>query len=222
MKQLLLDALRERKIETSVFIVAVVFWLLDTIFEIIKGFGFSLGIYFFALIVLFGWFFLKLDKIRNATQILVSLFLVNSFILFFYLIEYGIYGYEIAYIISVLLEIAVNILIVLFLFKKPKNGFFFLLISICICTLFILIYDIIFVVKYKQFQLLLSTVVCICFYIESCLIVSKHLRYVTSIQHKPSLIEQELQVLNDKKEVGLLSEEEYTRKRNEIMERLIK
>lgn len=223
MNRFLLDAWRERKIETIIFIIGIVGWLFDTLFYIISdggfNFSFSFGIYFIGLISLFGWFLLQLDKSSTATRILNYLFFIISFVLFLYFIEYVIDNYEVAYIISVLLEIVVNLLIALLLLLKPKNGFIFLLISISICTLFILVYDTIFAIKYDYYNLLFSTIVCICFYLESCIIVSKQLGYIAL--RKPSLIEQELTALRDKKELGIITAEEYTQKRNEIMKKLI-
>ena len=64
------------------------------------------------------------------------------------------------------------------------------------------------------------TIICLCFYAESFLFVSKHLGYINNFLRRPSKVEQELHVLSEKRKLGILTEEEYIEKRKNLLENI--
>ena len=224
MKNLFLNLWRERIIETIIFFVAFVFWLFLEVAFTIADYSYNnpTNIYFVPLVVMFGWFFLKLDKTENGTKILVFLFSVTAFFLIQRFIQEIITYYRyshyfpLTYFLGNVFEIVTSILIILILLKKPKYGFIFLLISVSICAVFVFIELTISYASPNVFTIIIY----LCFYAESCLVVSKHVKSINNSLMKPSKVESELLILNKKRELGIITEEEYVEKRKNIVDNL--
>ena len=236
MKKLFSDVVKEHKAETVLFFVGVLAWVIDAFIDIFSaidyywdiGFaidyywdiGFNVGTYIFPLIILFGLLMFKLNESKYFTQFLAAFFVCFSLVMFFWFLDYIVIGYRVFDIIGILVKILFSVVAIVLLVTKFKNGHIVLLASTFVCTVYLCVVDFIYAIDYEEIELLLSTVLTICFYLLSSLIIYKQLDYKNIFVHQPSQIESELQLLKDKKFYGLITEEEYNQKRAEILNKL--
>ena len=230
------DVWKKYKAETIFFLIGLFFELFYLFFQTFSDeysywFNiYNIDFYFFPIIMLFGWLFFKLNKTEGANLFLVFIFAINAFILFLYAIKYlsvcsrnaiemGIVN--ILFVICIFYEIAINILAMVLLFAKPKNSKMILGITILVFLVLLFATAIMDIAEndiYSIIDWFIPFLFVVCYYVLVFLLVGKHLggQYLG----KPSAIEQELIALKDKKDLGLITAEEYAAKHSEIIKKL--
>ena len=230
----------------SVFILTILLGVMFTSYmetwAELRTYVFSLLVGLIGLTGLFVFLLNGLNKAKMSTFVLIVLFIVNIAVCVLAFIfdiaeikdlkdrRYYSDDYISAKRIDLIRDIIVmvaHIIFILLLIKTPKNGsiiFNILIVSILVFAL------ISFVVKCAVMKEVFSVaeilvdlahlIIYASYYIETYLVLTRYCGYKSVFARKPSAIEQELISLKDKKDLGLITEEEYAAKRSEIIKKL--
>lgn len=248
LKKLFTGVCEKYKAETIVFLVGISVWFLGIVLAPLYDkdkvfYYYDFGAYFFSIcigIISLIWLVIWLKSIyehnKMSTRALVILFCVNMVayilsLIFDIKILKGLRWdggaiTKIIHLIRDIIAIALHIVFILLLIKRYKKGLIILNIVVVAVLLFAVVSFIASLkggVYWQRLSAIVGVsqvVVCGSYYIVAYFILVKYLGYKNIFARKLSPIAQELIALKDKKDLGLITAEEYAAKRSEIIKKL--